>query len=94
VELLSSNSKFKEFNSKMDCGGNFPNRGGALCNTLYEDASSARTLSIVGFTVGGVLAATSAVLFLITPDKPKPEESAMACGPTLGHLGLSCTGRF
>jgi hypothetical protein len=92
VELLSSNSKFREFNSKTECGGNFKDRGGPACNALYEDAASARRLSIVGFTVGGVLAATSVVLFLLTPEQKAHESVSLACAPALG--GISCGGRF
>src|SRR6185436_10806828 len=78
AELLSANNKFNEFNGKSDCGEVFQNRGGPNCAKLFNDATSARQLSIVGFAVAGALAATSVVFFVITPDKPQDSVS-LAC---------------
>jgi hypothetical protein len=92
AELVSANSKFDDFNHRMACGENIEGRGSVACSTLYDDASSARRLSIVGFSAAGVLAATSVVFFVLTP--PEGGESvSLACGPA-GLAGVSCAGRF
>jgi len=93
AELLSANSKFKEFNGRSECGEIYQQRGGPQCSSLFEDATSARQLSVVGFAVAGVLAATSVVFFVLTPDKPQDSVS-LACSPSAGGLGVSCAGRF
>jgi len=93
-ELLDANNKFNEFNGKSECGEVFANRGGPGCSKLFNDATSARQLSVVGFAVAGVLAATSVVFFVLTPDAPKDSSVSMSCGPTLGGPGVVCGGRF
>jgi hypothetical protein len=93
-QLLEANNRFNEFNGKSDCGENLGNRGGAGCSKLFNDATAARQLSVVGFAVAGVLAATSVVFFVLTPDTPRESSVSMSCGPTLGVPGLSCAGRF
>jgi hypothetical protein len=93
AELLSANNKFNEFNGKAECGEHNPNRGGSACSSLFNDATAARQLSVVGFAAGGVLAAASVVFFAITPDRPQDGVS-LACTPTLGRPGLACGGRF
>jgi tetratricopeptide (TPR) repeat protein len=92
AEMLSANSKFRDFNNQPDCGEVYQQRGGPQCSALFDDATSARQLSIVGFAVGGVLAATSVVLFVLTPDKPASDSVSLSCAPSLG--GVSCAGRF
>jgi hypothetical protein len=93
AELLSANNKFNEFNGKAECGENNPNRGGPACSSLFNDATAARQLSVVGFAAAGALAAASVVFFAITPDRSQDGVS-LACTPTLGGPGLSCGGRF
>jgi hypothetical protein len=93
AEVLSTNSKFREFNQDPDCGEIYQQRGGPHCNDLFNGATSARQLAIVGFAAAGVLAATSVVFFVLTPDKPHDSVS-MACSPSVGGLGVSCGGRF
>jgi hypothetical protein len=45
--------------SRPICGSDQPNRGGPGCASLYADVSSAKALTIVGLTAGGLLAAGS-----------------------------------
>src|SRR5205814_2595959 len=92
AELLSANAKFREFNLKPGCGEIYQQRGGPDCAALFDDATSARQFSVVGLAAAGVLAATSVVFFVLTPDKPHDSVS-LACSPALGP-GLSCVGRF
>jgi tetratricopeptide (TPR) repeat protein len=93
AELLSANSKFKDFNGRAECGEIYQQRGGPECSALFEDATSARQLSVVGFAAAGVLAATSVVFFVLTPERPHDSVS-LACSPSAGGLGFSCSGRF
>jgi tetratricopeptide (TPR) repeat protein len=93
VEIVSANDKFSEFNRRSECGEIFQQRGGPACSALFEDATSARQLAVVGFAAAGVLAATSVVFFVITPDRPHDSVS-LACSPAAGGLGVSCAGRF
>ena len=94
AELLSANGKFKDFNGRMECGETLKDRGGSSCRLLFDDATSARRLSIVGFAVGGALAATSVLFFLMTPEKRHGESLSFACVPTLAQPGVSCAARF
>ena len=91
VEVLGANNKFRDFNSRSECGEIYQQRGGPGCAALFDDATSARQLAVVGFAVAGVLAATSVVFFVLTPEKPHDSVS-LACSPALG--GISCAGRF
>jgi hypothetical protein len=87
------NRQFTEFNRDTTCGGKLAQRGGPHCSDLYDGARSARTLQIVGFAVAGALAATSVVLFVLTPDRPA-ESVSLACAPSLANPGLACVGHF
>jgi hypothetical protein len=45
-----------------DCGLREPNRGGEECQRLHDQMSSAKTLALVGYATGAILAAGSATL--------------------------------
>jgi tetratricopeptide (TPR) repeat protein len=92
-ELMSSNSKYDDFNHRAECGEVKQNRGGPACSTLFDDATSARQKAYVGFAVAGVFAATSVVFFLLTPER-SGGSVALACAPSLLNPGLSCAARF
>jgi len=77
-----------------NCGADDPNRGGPGCSDLYDASQSARTLSIVGFVVGGLAGAGAAVLYLTRPQGESHAGVAIGCGPGPGGVGVSCGGRF
>jgi hypothetical protein len=81
----------------QDCGTT--NLSGA-CQALKNEYDQALTLSIVGFVAAGALAATSAVLFVMTaPGRNGGAEQGVAargltCVPDLGARGIGCALRF
>jgi hypothetical protein len=98
VETLAASHKLDTFNTTLapdgsgrSCGTDRTNYGGGVCATLHGDWSQARTLGIVGLVGGGVLAATSATLFVLSMGEG---DRKVACGPAPGTLGLTCAGRF
>jgi tetratricopeptide (TPR) repeat protein len=93
-EVMSSNSKFSDFNHRSDCGEIRENRGGPACAALYDDATSARQKAYVGFAVAGAFAAASVVFFVLTPEKSAGGSVAVACAPSFVNPGLSCAARF
>jgi hypothetical protein len=77
------------------CGTDLPDFGGARCSGLYDDWNSSRKLSIAGFVAGGVLAAASITLFLVSANRtPDRSSVAMGCAPDVHGVGLSCVARF
>ena len=99
VEGLSAIKKKNDFNEhqgpdgSFDCGTDAPN---AACKAIQDSHSTARTLAIVGFVAGGVLAGASAVLFVMSsPAETKSgTTSALACVPDVVSRGLSCRLQF
>jgi hypothetical protein len=79
----------------LNCGADDPGHGGPGCQEIHDQMSRARTLAIVGFAAGGVLAATSIVL-LTTSSIPVESSSRVAveCRAGLPMAGLSCRGVF
>jgi len=83
--------------TSTNCGADQPNHGGAGCASLYDDISSARRLTIVGLTAGGLLAAGSVALFILSmpSEGGSPNAQAQAvCSPDLLAPGLSCRVSF
>jgi hypothetical protein len=99
VEGLVAISKKNEFNEhkgpdgSFDCGTDAPN---AACKAIQDSHATARTLSIVGFGAGVVLAGASAVLFVMSsPGEAKSgTTSALACVPDVVSRGVSCRLQF
>jgi hypothetical protein len=105
VEGLISRSKAAEFNDHTgpspldptmmikDCNTDALT---AACRPLKEDHERAQALSIVGFAVGGALAAGSAVLFWLSSSSSsaEPSQSAFACLPDPAGRGVACSLRF
>jgi hypothetical protein len=78
-----------------DCGTREPNRGGEGCRDLYDGYRRARALAFIGYGVAGVLAATSAVLFLLPERSSRaPGATALTCAPTLPSTGVTCRMTF
>jgi hypothetical protein len=97
-EILQGNSKLNDYNTSSTCG--VPNvKDPPNCVSLHDDGKAAQKLSAVGFVIGGALAVTSTILFIVSSDagKPrstKPEAVSLGCAPTVGGWGLVCATRF
>ena len=99
VEGLAAIKKKNEFNEhkgpdgSFDCGTDAPN---AACKAIQDSHGTARTLAIVGFGAGVVLAGASAVLFVMSsPGEAKSgTTSALACVPDVVSRGVSCRLQF
>ncbi len=68
----------------------------ARCATLYDQFTSARTLTFVGYGAAAALAATSVGLFVWNARSvdQRNGEVAHACGPDLAHDGWQCIFTF
>jgi hypothetical protein len=96
---LSAKSNYQKANdiTNAECGA-----GNADCalgdrfgewQTASDDADSAKTLSLVGFIVGGVGVATGVTLFVLSSGK-KEEPAAAKVEPYLGVGALGVRGSF
>jgi hypothetical protein len=69
--------------------------GGPTCLALHQDWKRARTLGLVGLVGGGLLAGTSATLFVLSARRARAGgNESVACAPTITAIGLTCGGRF
>ena len=105
VEAFNAAGKSDAFNAHTgvidgvvfrDCGTASLSPG---CKGLKDDYDQALTLSIVGFAAAGALAATSSVLFLLSPSGGGATERdvgarAFACVPDPVARGVGCSLRF
>lgn len=98
VEMVIASHKGDEFHStpapgmNRSCGTDLRDYGGGECITLREEWSRARTIGLIGLIGGGVLAGTSATLFVISAHGD--DNQKVACAPAFPDIGLSCGGRF
>lgn len=96
---LKAKSKYKEANDITDreCpGGGDCMPAGSVYDEwqqLGDDADSAKTLSLVGFIVGGVGVATGVTLFVLSSGK-KEQPAAAKVEPYLGLGALGVRGSF
>jgi hypothetical protein len=75
-----------------DCNTQSPT---AECKGIQDSWSRARTLSIVGFVAGAVLAGGAAVLWVMSsPKEHGGGSTALACAPDIGTRGLACRLQF
>jgi hypothetical protein len=106
VEAINAAGKSDDFNAHTgvvdgvmyrDCGT--ANLSPA-CKSLRDDYNQTLTLSIVGFVAAGALAATSTVLFVLSPPgaggaaQRDGGARAFACVPDPVARGLGCSLRF
>jgi hypothetical protein len=76
---------------RKDCGVQNDNRGGEDCARLYDQVNRAKTIAVVGYVSGGLLAAGAATLFLLAPSPEAPRAHAgVTCAPTLVAVGGIC----
>jgi hypothetical protein len=99
IETVVASHKLDQFQTTLapdgggrSCGTDQPRYGGGVCVGLHDDWSRARTLGLVGLVGGGVLAATSVTLFVVSLNDGG--EHKVACAPAFGALGVTCAGRF
>jgi len=74
-----------------------PDAGGARCDELRKAADRDQTIAVVGFVAGGILAAGSAVLYVMAGSDAKPDRvQALTCRPevTRAGVGAGCTLSF
>jgi hypothetical protein len=104
VEAISAASKSNAFNDHTSVmnGVTYHDCGTAdltpACKSLKDERDQAMTLTIVGFAAAGALAATSAVLFVLSrPGGAEPAgggAQAFGCVPDPVGRGVSCALRF
>ena len=108
VEGVLAIKKRNDFNNHLGPDPNDPSNTGTQitdcntmaptpdCKSIQDSWSRSRTLSIVGFIAGGVLAGGAAALWVISSPKEQAAgtASAFACAPDLGSRGLSCRMQF
>ena len=98
VEGVVAIKKKNEFNDHLGTGG-IPDCNTTFltpdCKGIQDSHDRARTLSIVGFVAGGVLAGGAAVLWVLSsPKEHSGSTSALACAPDLGTRGVACRLQF
>lgn len=64
------------------------------CGADQSTANTMTALEVVGFIGGAALAATSAVLFVVSRPRERERATALTCGVGVGALGVSCGARF
>jgi hypothetical protein len=105
LEAASAASKRDTFNAHTSIVGGVAYRDcgtanlSPACQSLKDDYDQTLTLTIVGFAAAGALAATSAVLFMLSsPGQAGAERAgaarAFACVPDPVGRGLGCSLRF
>jgi hypothetical protein len=87
-----ASGKYQDFNSyvapntlmKCDADSRVVAHGGGMCPTLLTDGDSASLRAKIGFVAGGVLAASSVVLFVLSRrEHQEPASLSLAtCSPT------------
>jgi hypothetical protein len=99
IELVVASQKLDRFGKTLapggngrSCGTDQSSYGGGECLTLHDDWSRAHTLGLVGLIGGGLLAATSATLFVLS--SRSSGDHRVACAPVLSGIGVGCSGRF
>jgi hypothetical protein len=76
---------------RKDCGVQNDNRGGDECARLYDDMNRAKTVAVIGYVSGGLLAAGAATLFLLQPSvEHRAARGGIACAPTITAVGGAC----
>jgi hypothetical protein len=95
VEMAVASGRLDEFrrtrasiDTTQSCGTDQLQYGGGRCLTLHDEWSRARTLGLVGIVGGGLLAATSATLFVLSTGSNG--DHRLACAPVFRGVGVSC----
>jgi hypothetical protein len=102
-QQVGSGNARSSFDKIPACGASLPNRGGAQCQTYYDDFDSMRTRAYVGYGVAGVLAAGAITMFIVnassgpsgsTASAGVPSSSRAFVGPLPGGALISYAARF
>jgi len=102
-EQLAASSKYDQFNNAMaplpnptgKCDADsrvIPARGGAQCASLLRDGDSASLRAKIGFAIGGALAVSSVVLYVL--DRREQHESTAFLGCAPSGSGAMCAAHF
>jgi hypothetical protein len=80
----------------LNCGADDPSHGGAGCNSLYQDLQRARTLAVVGYGAGGLLAVGSVLLFWTSSlgTRDGGASGGVTCAPSWPTGGVACRFTF
>ncbi|MEZ4407941.1 MAG: PEGA domain-containing protein [Polyangiales bacterium] len=84
-----------DFDANGACGANGGSPlGGEACVSAYDSIQTWQAVSIAGLVGGGVLAASGAVLFFLSPGSRSAERASVAPSIGPGSMGLTVSGRF
>ena len=92
VEHLAWQKKANSFAGMSSCDGNLSDKGGAGCMSLFNEGRHNKDLAILGYVTSGVLAVSSAILFVVL-DHPS-RDSKFACSSSEFPLSATCAFRF
>jgi len=88
-QQVGSSHAQKSFNDIRMCGASLPDRGGAQCQTYYNDFDTMRTRAYVGYGVAGVLAAGAITMFIVNATSGSSGGATSAAAPSTGHAFVS-----
>jgi hypothetical protein len=71
----------------FNCAAAETGRGGRGCQDLYDEMTHARTLTVIGFAVTGILAASSILFFALS------SSSSESAGNVTLKCGVAPSGR-
>jgi hypothetical protein len=97
--IVRYNDRVGTFNKTCDEGSpgalskatHLPDAG---CASLQSEYQGARTLSIIGFSVAGALAATGVVFLVTTPVRSNGDRITWSCTPDVVRVGAACRTTF
>lgn len=98
VEDVVANGHYAEFNRTpaavpgFACNKSLPGNGGPRCDALLSSANRAANISTVALVSAPLLGLAAAVVYLTT--RSPSDERRLACVPTLGMVGVGCSGSF
>jgi len=103
LEQFSASSKYDQFNNAAAPAPNptgrcdadprvLPAKGGAQCASLLSDGDAASLRAKIGFAVGGALAASSIVMYVLWRREQHESVAFIGCSPT--GPGAICAARF
>ncbi|HEX7600493.1 MAG TPA: PEGA domain-containing protein [Polyangiaceae bacterium] len=91
VGVVGRGGEISSYNSDGTCPGADKPAQPPVCQGHIDSADRWKAVSIVGFSLGALLAGTGVVLLLTAPSE-KTGAAAFTCGPF--GLGAACVGRF
>ena len=88
-QQLGSRDAQTSFDAISACGASLPDRGGAQCQTYYDEFETKRTRAYVGYTVAGVLAAGAITMFIVNASSGPPASTASAVAAPTAYAFVS-----